>query len=95
MAQEAHEAETDAAAKKAAGEKAQELEARLRELNDERNGLKLKLKMEIEKAAKENAATDSQLAKLQNDQKAAMKKFKEEHDKLEEVGEKKRIFCLF
>ena len=51
MAQEAHEMETDAAAKKAAGEKAKELEAQLKGLNDERNELRLKLKIEIEKAA--------------------------------------------
>ena len=67
----------------------------MKELNDERNELKLKLKIEIEKAANEKAATNAQLAKLQNDQKAAMKKFKDEHDKLEEVGRKKRTLSLF
>ena len=55
MAQEAHEMETDAAAKKAAGEKAKDLEAQLKGLNDERNELRLQLKIEIEKAANEKA----------------------------------------
>ena len=40
-------------------------------------------------------ATNAQLAKLQNDQKVAMKKFKEEHDKLEEWGRESESFACF
>ena len=95
MAREAKTLEADAAARKAAAEKEKELQGKMNKLSKQRSELNMQLASQMEKANAEKSATDSRLAQSQKDQKAAMQKFQDEHEKLEKLeGERAQLIII-
>ena len=90
MAQEAIKTESTAAAKNAAEEKEKELQLAIKDLNQQRKELKIRLTIEIEKLEKEKRSSNENLAKTQRDQQNLLLQFRQEHDKLEKSKQKKR-----
>ena len=91
MAQEAIKTESTAAAKNAAEEKEKELQLAIKDLNQQRKELKIRLTIEIEKLEKEKRSSNENLAKTQRDQQNILLQFRQEHDKLEKSKQKKEL----
>ena len=89
MAKEASQLEVSEVARKMAKEKEEALQAQMDQLTKERSDLHDKLKREILALESEKKSANERLALIQQKQADAMRKFKEEHDKVAKVEAEK------
>ena len=89
MAKEASKIEVSDASRKMAKEKEEALQAQMDQLTKERSDLNDKLKREILAVKSEKKSANERLALIQQKQADAMRKFKEEHDKVAKVEAEK------
>ena len=85
MAKESSQLEVSEVARKMAKEKEEALQAQMDQLTKERSDLNDKLKREILAVESEKKSANERLALIQQKQADAMRKFKEEHDKVAKV----------